>query len=99
MTEKGGCKNKVRSLFTKDVALICLPVLVGDRLLLSFVISERTLTTSNFKIKFFFNFKVRSVLKYAHSEVPDCITVVVNTEYINPIIPVGGSGGVFGLNL
>ena len=70
------------------------------------------ITTSNFKIKFFLNFKVRSVLKYAHSEVhtiyhvplPDCITVVVNTEYINPtyinpIIPAGGSGGVFGLNL
>ena len=60
------------------------------------------ITTSNFKIKFFLNFKVRSVLKYAHSEVhtiyhvplPDCITVVVNTEYINPtyinpIIPAG----------
>ena len=52
------------------------------------------ITTSNFKIKFFLNFKVRSVLKYAHSEVhtinhvplPDCITVDVNTEYINLIL-------------
>ena len=35
--------SKVRSLITKDVALIWLPVLVGDCHLLSFVISERTL--------------------------------------------------------
>ena len=35
--------TKVRSLITKDVALIWLPVLVGDHLLLSFVISEHTL--------------------------------------------------------
>ena len=34
---------KVRSLITKDVALICLPVLVGDCLLLFLVISEHTL--------------------------------------------------------
>ena len=36
-------KHKVRSLITKDIALISLPVLVRDRLLLSFVISEHTL--------------------------------------------------------
>ena len=33
----------VRTHFKKNVALICLPVLVGDCLLLSFIISERTL--------------------------------------------------------
>ena len=39
---------KVGSLITKDVGHVFLPALVGDRLLLSFVISERTLAQYRF---------------------------------------------------
>ena len=41
--------DKVHSLITKDVALIWLPVLVRDRLLLSFLISARTLVNCSIK--------------------------------------------------
>jgi len=48
------CKNKVGSLITQDVGHIFLPALVGDHLLLSFIISDPTLIPSDTCFRFSF---------------------------------------------